>query len=58
MEEWRDIKGFENYYMVSNYGRVKRVGAYSNQSKSWEHEEKILKAGNEFDDMYANPIKV
>lgn len=21
-EEWKDIKGFENYYQVSNYGRV------------------------------------
>lgn len=22
-EEWKDIKGFENYYQVSNYGRVR-----------------------------------
>ena len=24
-EEWRDIKGYEGLYQVSNYGRVKRV---------------------------------
>lgn len=24
-EEWRDIKGFEKFYLVSNYGRVKRL---------------------------------
>jgi len=24
MEEWRDIKGFENKYQVSNYGLVRR----------------------------------
>ena len=46
MEEWRYIKGFENYYMVSNYGRVKRVGNYRNQNKSWSSEAKILSAGN------------
>ena len=46
MEEWRDIKGFEGCYMVSNLGRVKRIGFYSNQSSTWEHAEKILKAGD------------
>lgn len=46
MEEWRDIKGFEGCYMVSNLGRVKRIGFYSNQSSTWEHEKKILKAGD------------
>lgn len=25
-EEWTDIKGFEGYYQISNYGRVKSVG--------------------------------
>lgn len=24
-EEWRDIKGYEGYYQVSNYGRVKSL---------------------------------
>ena len=32
--------------MVSNYGRVKRVGNYRNQNKSWSSEDKILSAGN------------
>lgn len=46
MEKWVDVKGFEGLYMVSNLGRVKRVGAYSNQSVSWKKEERILKAGD------------
>lgn len=25
MEEWRDIKGYEGYYQVSNYGRVRSL---------------------------------
>jgi len=24
-EEWKDVKGYENYYQVSNIGRVKRL---------------------------------
>ena len=24
-EEWRDIKGYENYYQISNYGRVRSL---------------------------------
>ena len=24
-EEWRDVSGFEGYYQVSNYGRVKSL---------------------------------
>lgn len=37
MEEWRDIKGYEGLYQVSNYGRVK--------SLNYNHtgEERILK---------------
>ena len=25
MEEWKDIKGYENYYQISSFGRVKNV---------------------------------
>ena len=28
MEEWRDIKGFEGFYQVSNEGRVKSLDRY------------------------------
>lgn len=31
MEEWRPIKGFEEYYMVSNKGNVKRIKALKNK---------------------------
>lgn len=37
-EEWRDIKGYEGFYQVSNYGRVKSLG----NGKSWKSG-KILK---------------
>ena len=30
-EVWKDIKGYEGIYQVSNTGKVKRVGKYSNQ---------------------------
>lgn len=29
MEEWRDIPGYEGYYKVSNYGRVKSLDRYT-----------------------------
>ena len=25
MEEWRDIRGYEGYYQVSNLGRIRRL---------------------------------
>ena len=32
-EEWRDIEGFEGYYMVSNMGRIKeRVGINASET--------------------------
>ena len=37
MEEWKDIKGFEGIYQISNYGRVKSLGNSKNRK------EKILK---------------
>ena len=29
MEEWKDIKGFEGYYQVSNHGRVRSLPRYT-----------------------------
>ncbi len=35
MEEiWKKIEGFEDYYEVSNLGRVRRIGDYCNQNAS------------------------
>ena len=49
MEEeiWRDVKGFEGYYQVSNYARVKSIARYvksplKNQTQVFKPE-KILK---------------
>ena len=41
MEEWRDIKGYEGKYMVSNLGRVKSLN-YNNTGK-----EEIMKGGDD-----------
>ena len=36
-EIWKDIKGYEGLYQVSNLGRVKRIGKYKNQfNTEWE----------------------
>lgn len=40
-EIWKDIKGFEGFYMVSNTGRVKSLSRISNNSR-YISEEKIL----------------
>lgn len=40
-EIWKDIKGFEGFYMVSNMGRVKSLPRMSNNSR-YVSEEKIL----------------
>ena len=42
MEEWRDIKGYEGLYKVSNYGRVKSV---ERTIKGRHFQGKILKGG-------------
>lgn len=48
-EEWRPIKRFENYYMISNTGRVKsidRIGYQKNRygtTSKYLHKGKILK---------------
>lgn len=33
-EEWKDVKGFEGLYQVSNYGRVKSLGRIKNCKSS------------------------
>lgn len=43
MEEWKDIKGYEGLYQVSNYGRVKSLKFWSNIHKKFYDREKILK---------------
>lgn len=35
-EIWKDINEFNNVYQVSNYGRVRRIGDYSNQWTTWK----------------------
>ena len=43
-EVWKDVVGYEGVYQVSNFGRVKRIGKYRNQTTEWESN-KILKPG-------------
>lgn len=44
MEEiWKDIKGYENLYMISSYGRVKSIGGRRGSS----NKPKILKQGTD-----------
>jgi len=45
MEIWKDIKGYESLYQVSNYGRVKRLGKTVERSYhgNIQYKEKILK---------------
>lgn len=42
-EEWRDIKGYEGYYQVSNHGRVKSVERFVYGKLKRIHKERILK---------------
>lgn len=34
-EEWRDIKGYEGYYQVSNLGKVRSVDRITNNRFYW-----------------------
>lgn len=45
MEEWRDVKGYEGIYKISNQGRVKRLKCYREtvNGKTIPYKEKILK---------------
>ena len=51
-EEWRDIKGYEGKYQVSNLGRVKSL-----KDKYNNYREKILKPGNYRGYLYVNLCK-
>ena len=44
VEEWRDIKGYEGYYQVSNFGRIKSLKREINKRffKCWI-QERILR---------------
>jgi len=44
-EIWKDVVGYEGVYQVSDHGKVKRIGNYSNQFTTWKAET-VLKAGN------------
>jgi len=42
-EEWKDIKGFEGLYQVSNLGQIKSLYFTSNKTKKKYRRDKILK---------------
>ena len=42
-EEFKDIKGYEGIYQISNYGRVKNIRKYNAISNQYYKREKILK---------------
>ena len=46
-EIWKDIKGYEGLYQVSNLGRVKSLKFLSNVHKKYYDREKILKTGKD-----------
>ncbi|WP_256210993.1 NUMOD4 domain-containing protein, partial [Oenococcus oeni] len=43
MEIWRDIKGYEGLYQVSNLGRVKSLVRIDNLGRHWK--QRILRGG-------------
>ena len=49
MEIWKDIKGFEGYYQVSNMGRIKSLDRYvrGNKDSKLHIKERIIKGGIE-----------
>ncbi len=51
-EEWRDVKEFEGFYCVSNFGRVKSLGRDAWNGKVWHAMKgRILRVTN-FNDNY------
>lgn len=51
MEEWKDIKGYEGKYQISNRGRVKSLG--NNKTRK----EKILRPGKRNNYLFINLYK-
>lgn len=44
-EEWKDVKGYEGYYQISNFGRVKSLSKKVwNGSVWWTTKERILRS--------------
>lgn len=46
-EVWKDVKGYEGLYQVSNLGRVKSLARILNDGRKWK--EKVLKLGKDKD---------
>ncbi len=48
MEEWKDIKGYEGLYQISNLGRVKSLARYVNRKYNSQRlvKERILSIGD------------
>lgn len=42
MEEWKDVKGYEGVYQISNNGRLKRITKYKVNEKGYQTCEKTL----------------
>ena len=51
-EEWRDIKGYEGLYQISNLGRIKSL-----KDNHGKYREKILKPGNSNGYFYVDLCK-
>lgn len=52
-EIWKDIKGYEGLYQVSNLGRIKSLKRYRKNNKSgYVQEEKILTKESYMDNCY------
>ena len=55
MEEWRDVKGYEGLYQVSNKGRVKSLNRID--SRGNKVNEKILRPGKRNNYLFVNLYK-
>lgn len=57
MEYWKDIKGYEGIYQVSNNGNVKRIGKCRNQFTEWTRERLLKPAKKNNGYMYCQLSK-